>query len=76
VSEYLGPKWGLYVLFGGAKCTKPLCLLVGRPGLDPGTLGLKGQTFLINTSGASGKSSNHKHLRLMDTYKSFASGKS
>jgi hypothetical protein len=52
-----------------------LKLLVGRPGLDPGTLGLKGRLHLFNGSDASGESSNRKHLRLMDTYESSASGK-
>jgi hypothetical protein len=34
--------------------------LVGRPGLDPGTLGLKGRRRLINTSQASVKSGNRR----------------
>ena len=39
--------------------------LVGRPGLDPGTLGLKGRRHLINTSCESDESSNRRHSRLM-----------
>ncbi len=34
--------------------------MVGRPGLDPGTLGLKGRRRLINTSQGSVKSGNRR----------------
>ena len=57
------------------KALKPFVLLVGRPGLDPGTLGLKGRPPRLCSSYRSRESSNCRGLRLMGTDESCGSEK-